>query len=97
MRERVDAEGGVIEQHRAPEEADHQAGPAGDQKTDDRQRDRRQELEPVQPHELAIAREIRDLHQVGAVVPAGKNPSHMAVREAPVAGRMHVRSLSECR
>jgi len=41
MGERVDAEGGVIDRDRAPEEPDHQAGPAADSQTDRARADRR--------------------------------------------------------
>ena len=90
MGERVDAEGRVIDQHGAPEEAHHQARPAADEKTDHAQHDGRHELVPVQPHQLGIAGEIGDLYEIGGVVPAGKDPAQMAVDEPGVARRMHV-------
>jgi hypothetical protein len=90
MGERIDAEGRVIDQHRAPEEADYQAGPAGNEKANDTEGDRWQEFKLVQPHEFWIAHKIGYLHQVGLGMPARKNPSHVAVEKAAAPGRMHV-------
>ena len=59
--------------------------------------DRGHHLISVQPHQFGIASEVGDLHEVGRVVPAGKNPSQVAVDEAFVARRVHVCSVSECR
>ncbi len=80
----------VIDEHGAPEEADEQARPAGDQKADDGERDGRDELEAVQPHQLGIAGEVADLHEIGLVVTVGEDPADMAVEEALVARRMRV-------
>jgi hypothetical protein len=44
----------------------------------------------MQPHQLGIACQIRNFHQVGYVVLAGKNPPNMAIHETHVPGRMHI-------
>src|SRR5437867_3536989 len=90
MRERVDAERGVIEEHGAPEESDHQARPAADQPAQETKRDRGSELEFVQPPQFGKAREIGDLDEVGLGVPADEDPADVAVPEALVAWRMDV-------
>ena len=72
----------VIDQHRAPEEADHQARPAADQEADQRQHDGGHELEAVQPEQLGIAGEILDLDEVGRVVPARRRSSRHGCRRS---------------
>ena len=68
MGERIDAERGVVDEHRAPDEADDEAGPAGNEETEDGEGDRRNHFVFVQPHQLGIARQIRNLGQVGLVM-----------------------------
>jgi hypothetical protein len=41
----IDAEGRVIDQHRAPEEPEHQAGPSADQEAEPGEEEGRGELE----------------------------------------------------
>ena len=90
MRERVDAEGAVIEEHCAPEEPDHQARPAGNQPAQHPERNGRHQLVAVQPHQFGIACEIGDLHKVGLGVPAHEDPADMTVEKALVARRVDV-------
>ncbi|MGY4327142.1 hypothetical protein ACVWWG_001559 [Bradyrhizobium sp. LB7.2] len=90
MGEGIDAERRVIDQHGAPQEADDEAGPSGNQEAEPRQRNGRQEFQPMQPHQLRIGGEIADLHEVGPVVLPVKNPAEMTVEKAPVTRRMHV-------
>ena len=58
--QRVDAERAVPERDRAPEEADEQAGPAGEQPAADAQQDRDQVGVAVEPDQL------REFGEVGA-------------------------------
>src|SRR5262245_41200001 len=90
MGERVDAEGGVVDEDGAPEEADHETGPAADQPTQHPEPDRRNEFVPMQPHQLGIAREIGNLDEVGLAVTTSEDPADMAVPEALVARRVNV-------
>src|SRR5207245_2957563 len=90
MRERIDAESSVVKEDRAPEEADDQAGPAADGKTQRSKQNRRHELVSVQPHQFRIAREISDLDEIGRIIPARENPADMAIEKTPLAGRMDV-------
>src|SRR5262249_15754080 len=87
---RVDAEGGVIDRDRAPEKPYHQHGPSADQEAKNAECDGGNELVLVEPHQLRITGKIGDIHEIGAVMAAGKNPSQMAVDKSLVAGRMHV-------
>ncbi len=84
MSERVDAEGGVIDCHRAPEEADDEARPAREQEGDQGQHSGRHKLVPVQPPQLRILGEIADFHEIDRVVLAGEGPAHMGEEEAGV-------------
>ncbi len=90
MGQGIDAEGGVVDRHRAPAEADHQAGPAGQEKAQGAQGDRRQQLVSVQPAQLGVARKILDLDQVGIGVAPVENPADVGVEDAALAGRMQV-------
>ena len=80
----------MIDEHRAPEEADHKAGPAGDEDRQQGEHDRRHELVLVQPHQFRIAGEIGDLDQIRHIVLAGKNPAEMTVDEALMSWRVDV-------
>ncbi len=70
--------------------SDHQPRPARHRQAHDRQDDRRHQLEAVQPHQFGILRQIRDLGQVGRLVPGREDPADVAVQEALVARRMDV-------
>src|SRR6476469_2787736 len=88
--EGIDAEGRVIDQHGAPQEADDETGPSANQETERSQRDGWQEFQAMQPHQLRIGGEISDFHEVGAIVLPVKNPAEMTVEEASMTRRMHV-------
>ena len=90
MRQRIDAEGAVEDEARAPEKADDQARPAGNQVAQHGERISRPALMAMQPHQFGIAREVVDLDHVEGVVPAREDPAHMAVDKAGVARRMDV-------
>ncbi|GAB9244781.1 hypothetical protein BDS110ZK12_53150 [Bradyrhizobium diazoefficiens] len=86
MCEGVDAECRVIQNHGAPHKSDHEPRPPGNQEAQTREHDRRQQLQPVQPHQLGIRRQIRYLHEVGRIVLPVKDPAEMTVHEALVPG-----------
>jgi len=76
----------VIDEHRTPEEADHQARPAVNEKTENAKDDGGNEFELVQPHQLGMTSEIGNFDKVGRGVASGKNPPDMTVQEALVPG-----------
>ncbi len=80
----------MVDEHRAPEESDHQAGPSGEQEADHPCQDGRPGLEPMQPHQLGIACEILDLGQVGGAMLSIEHPADMTVEKAVALRRMHV-------
>src|SRR6266700_133508 len=90
MRERIDAECGVIDEDGAPEEADHEPGPTSDENAKGSHRDRRQDLQFMQPYQFGIRRKVGYFHEVGGVVLSREDPADMTVDEAPLPGRMHV-------
>ena len=87
----------MIDRHRAPEEADDEARPAGDQEGDHGQHDGRHQLVPMQPHQLRILGEIADLHEIDGVVLAGEDPAHMGEEKPVWRGECTSSSVSEYR
>src|SRR5580704_5659312 len=90
MCKRIDAEGRVINENRAPKEPDDQPRPSAYYKAKQSKRDRGNELTSVQPHQFGITSEVGDLHEVGCVMPAGEDPSQVAIEKALVARRVHI-------
>ena len=80
----------MIDEHRAPQEADDETGPAREEKAQAGKEHARKDLEFVQPHQFGIARQIRYFGEIGLVVLPGKDPPQMAVDETVVPRRMHV-------
>ena len=91
MRQRIDAEGRVIQRDRGPEEAHEQAAPARDQIAEHGEHDGGGEFEAVQKAQLRIFRKILDLHEIGRIVAAGEDPADMGIEKALVARGVDVR------
>src|SRR5439155_24376542 len=78
----IDAKRCMIQQDGAPEEADHEPWPSGNEEAETSDHDRWKNLEFVQPDQLGIRRKIRDLHQIGCIVLSVEDPADMTVHEA---------------
>ena len=86
MREGIDAKCCVIQEDGAPEEADHEPSPSGNEDAESSDHDRWQNLQFVQPHQLRIRRKIRNFQQISCIVLSIENPTYMTVHEALVPG-----------
>ena len=84
MCEGVDAERGVINQHGAPEEADHESWPFSNEEAQTGDRDRRKNLKFVQPHQLRTRCKIRNLNQIGCIVLSMEDPADMTIHKPSV-------------
>src|SRR5680860_646642 len=87
---RIDTERCVINENGAPQETDHQARPSCSKEAQGCESQRWQELKPMKKSQFRQAGEIRNLTQIGGIVPPSKDPSDMAVKEALVAGGMRI-------
>jgi hypothetical protein len=90
MRQRIDAERGVVDEHRAPQVPYNETGPSPTEKAETGKGDGRRQLPSVQPDQLGIARQIGNLRQVGPIVSASENPTDMAVEKPVLPRRMDV-------
>jgi hypothetical protein len=88
--ERIDTERRVIDEDRAPDKADYQARPSCNEEAQPREGYRRQKLEFMQKPQFRKTEEVRNLTQVSRIVPAGKDPSDMAVEKSVVPRGMRV-------
>src|SRR6476620_4548877 len=86
VREGIDAECSVIQQDGAPEKADHEPRPSGNEDAERSEHDCWQDLQFVQPHQLKIRSKIGTLHQVSSVVLSIENPADMTVHQALLPG-----------
>jgi len=92
VRQRVDRERPVPEQHGRDQEAPDERRGAADEPERRRERDGRHELQgrPVEGAELRVLGEVADELGVRAVVAGGQDPPDVRVPEAAVLGRVRV-------
>src|SRR4029079_4665388 len=74
----------------APQEPDHETGPARQEKAKAGKEYGPKDLEFVQPHQLRVAPHIRYFGGIWFRVLTGEYPSEMAIDETVVPRRMHV-------
>jgi hypothetical protein len=90
MRKRIDAKRCVIDEHRTPEETDHQTCPSRNGEAKSPENDGGQQFKFMQPHQFRIPRQVRNFDQVGDIVLSAEDPSEMTVNEALVSRRMDI-------
>ena len=95
VRHRVDREGSMPDQHGAPAEADHEAGPARDQPGQRAEQGGRQVRVPIEPHQLRIAGEVGDRIVVGGAMPRREDPADVRTEKPCWRGECTSSAVSE--
>src|SRR5260370_39433470 len=93
MRERVDRERVVPEQHSAQAEAPHKQVPSADQPKRGAKGDRRHQVVLVQPAQLRKLREVADVFEARVVVFIGDDPANLRPEKAKQRRRMQIEFL----